>query len=78
MATSNGISPGNNKPCAGYGTMNLYCIRFRCYNLPSYGFIWENNNENLLMSLNGQSGDLYTTESIYTSNSNITKSTNNK
>ena len=71
MATSNGISPGNNKPCAGYGTMNLYCIRFRCYNLPSYGFIWENNNENLLMSLNGQSGDLYTTGNIYTSKSNI-------
>ena len=71
MATSNtGISPGGNKPSTGFNNMNLFAI-IVFYSLPLYGFIWENNNEILLMSLNGQTGDLFIAGNIYTSGSNI-------
>jgi len=37
-----------------------HTLRFRSHSGPNNGFVWENNGENILMSLNGLEGTLYT------------------
>jgi len=57
-STAAGQSFAGGSPCGGYGFSGI-SARFRCYNDSLRGFIWENHQENLLMSLRAHNGALY-------------------
>ena len=48
----------NGTAIAGYDFVQL-AIRFRCFDSPIYGFIFENSNEELCMSINSGTKDVY-------------------
>lgn len=66
--TANGVSLSGGNTASSFDGRNLHHIRFRVAVANWSGFIWENSAENALMSLTGDTGNLYTRGSIYPSN----------
>ena len=56
--SSKSASGGN--ACSSLSGRTAHHTRFRVYNGTNHGFIWENSNEDCLMSIEGNTGNLYT------------------
>lgn len=64
-----GVSLAGGNAVASIDGRTSHHIRFRVYYASGNGFIWENNSEVALMSLTGDTGNLYTRGQIYAGNS---------
>jgi hypothetical protein len=64
-----GVSLAGGNAVASIDGRTSHHIRFRVYDASGNGFIWENNSEVALMSLTGNTGNLYTRGQIYAGNS---------
>ena len=61
MAQSgSGKSASGGNACSSLSGRTAHHTRFRVYNGTNHGFIWENSNEDCLMSIEGNTGNLYT------------------
>jgi hypothetical protein len=70
MSTSaSGVSMGGGYAPASFDGRNLHHIRFRVAQANWSGFMWENSADVALMSLTGDTGNLYTRGQIYAGNS---------
>ena len=68
MARSGGNrSLSNGTACSGY-TFSQYAVRFRVQNAITTGFIFENSSEQLLMSINGSTKQVYMTGDLNINN----------
>ena len=56
--SSRSLSNGN--ACSSLSGQTNYHIRFRVHGASAKGFLWENSNEDCLMSIEGDTGNLYT------------------
>ena len=68
MARSGGNrSLSNGTACSGY-SFSQYAVRFRVQNALTTGFIFENSSEQLLMSINGSTKQVYMTGNLNINN----------
>jgi hypothetical protein len=62
-----GLTPGDKTPINGYDTLTDLSFRTRAKNSITNGFIWENDDEELLMSLNSGDAKLYVKNKVLSS-----------